>query len=82
MVRLKVVSTPSGTGPISAFQFQYGAIKGFSEFKQNVLTTRFQFQYGAIKGGQIAVILNVYFCFNSSMVRLKAFCSITNLLPF
>ncbi len=49
MGRLRVWHTLAGLGSISAFQFQYGAIKRIHNQKEGYEALIFQFQYGAIK---------------------------------
>ncbi len=56
----------------SAFQFQYGAIRGNNPHLVYANSYLFQFQYGAIRGKRLTGKVLIVRHFNSSMVRLEA----------
>ena len=70
MVRLKVMSPLTFPVP-SKFQFHYGTIKRVFSFAWNISIILFQFHYGTIKSWTGIRQMTWWFCFNSTMVRLK-----------
>ena len=57
----------------SKFQFQNGSIKSHLALSAFWLCAKFQFQNGSIKSNVFGKCEEVLFCFNSKMVRLKAY---------
>ena len=71
-MRLRGTAVRSSRVLLQPFQFQSGAIKGYSRVSDDLIFVTFQFQSGAIKGFLFFLLRQLGLRFNSNLVRLRA----------